>query len=186
NSPDLVEHDNITQSQVAKFSVPLQCVLQAIHHYRARLADGRLSERERGEALLFLTHFVEDLHQPMHAGLREDRGGNDVAVTFFGEETNLHALWDTQLPERFINDWQVYAAQQPANITGSEQADWVASTPIEWLAESHGFAHNNAYVLRRELGQEYLEANRPVVEQRLRQGGVRLAAVIERALSKAD
>src|SRR5690606_8782647 len=68
------------------------CILKAIETYRAQLADKTLSDRERAEALLFLVHFVEDIHQPMHTGLRDDRGGNDVKVSFYGFETNLHAL----------------------------------------------------------------------------------------------
>ena len=46
-----------------------------------------------------LVHLVGDLHQPMHTGHLSDRGGNSVPVRFFGRESNLHAVWDSSLPE---------------------------------------------------------------------------------------
>src|SRR5260370_19352158 len=48
----------------------------------------------------FLVHFVGDVHQPLHVGRRDDRGGNDIQVTWFGESTNLHAVWDEKIIER--------------------------------------------------------------------------------------
>lgn len=51
------------------------------------------------EALKFLVHFVGDLHQPMHLGRAEDLGGNRVKETWFGRNTNLHAIWDGSLTE---------------------------------------------------------------------------------------
>ena len=38
--------------------------------------------RERAEALWFIGHFVGDVHQPMHVGYPEDRGGNDHKLKF--------------------------------------------------------------------------------------------------------
>ncbi|MDP4239022.1 MAG: S1/P1 nuclease [Bacteroidota bacterium] len=49
------------------------------------------------EALKFLVHFVGDLHQPMHLGRKDDKGGNKVDFNWFGRKTNLHAVWDGAL-----------------------------------------------------------------------------------------
>ena len=51
------------------------------------------------EALKFLVHFVGDLHQPMHLGRKDDKGGNKVDFNWFGKKTNLHAVWDGSLIE---------------------------------------------------------------------------------------
>ena len=40
---------------------------------------------------------LRDVHQPLHAGYADDRGGNKYHVRVFGRGTNLHALWDTGL-----------------------------------------------------------------------------------------
>lgn len=162
------------------------CILEAISTYRGQLEDKTLSDHVRAEALLFLVHFVEDIHQPMHTGLREDRGGNDAKVTFYGFDTNLHALWDTYLPAGFIEDWQVFASAQVDRITGGELAKPELDTPEVWLEESHRLAHSNAYTESENLGEDYYRKNRPVVELRLRQGGVRLAALLNQVLGSSD
>jgi S1/P1 Nuclease len=37
---------------------------------------------EKRAALRFIAHLVGDIHQPLHAGFAEHRGGNSVDVTF--------------------------------------------------------------------------------------------------------
>ncbi|WP_346840000.1 S1/P1 nuclease [Microbulbifer sp. SAOS-129_SWC] len=169
--------------RAARDCPPAGCILEAIDHFSAVLAKPSATESARAEALLFLTHFVGDLHQPLHTGRATDRGGNDIAVSFFGFATNLHAVWDTAIPAGFILDWREYAAAQLAEITPQQRADWLASTPADWAAESHALAYRNAYTGKTVLGEDYYRRNRPVVEQRLRQAGVRLAGLIERSLS---
>ena len=58
------------------------------------LRDRQAPRPDRIEALKFLVHFVGDVHQPLHAGYGVDRGGNDIKVWFYGDNTNLHSLWD--------------------------------------------------------------------------------------------
>ena len=55
------------------------------------------SDTERSIALKLLVHFIADMHQPMHCGRPNDRGGNDVKVKWFGSSTNLHHVWDSDL-----------------------------------------------------------------------------------------
>lgn len=42
--------------------------------------------------------FIGDIGQPLHCE-NLDVGGNDIDVTYDGDSTNLHAIWDTQIPE---------------------------------------------------------------------------------------
>src|SRR5258706_6059999 len=78
------------------------CVVRAIERMRAVLADRSKPRLERAEALMFLVHFIGDVHQPMHCVDRNDAGGGQLAVTFFGQSTNLHLVWDVGLIERRI------------------------------------------------------------------------------------
>ena len=162
---------------------PAGCILKAIEHFRTVLGDATATENARAEALLFIVHFVGDLHQPLHAGRAADRGGNDIAVTFFGAPTNLHALWDTYLPAGFIGDWKSYADGEARAITPAERSLWLHSTPENWAEESHALAYSNAYTREKKLGESYYTRNRDIVALRLRQGGVRLAGLIESALA---
>src|SRR5690606_39168284 len=70
-------------------------VLWAIDNFSRVLGDRTQPPAARAAALQFLVHFVVDVHQPLHVGLAADRGGNDVAVRYGRNETNLHAFWDT-------------------------------------------------------------------------------------------
>src|SRR5690554_7846576 len=49
------------------------------------------------EYLMILVHLVGDVHQPLHVGNGKDRGGNDVKVSWFGENSNLHKIWDSEI-----------------------------------------------------------------------------------------
>ena len=44
-----------------------------------------------------MVHIVGDIHQPLHAGHAEDKGGNDIKIKYRGRDTNLHSLWDSGL-----------------------------------------------------------------------------------------
>ena len=53
-----------------------------------------------------LIHFIGDLHQPLHIGLAEDRGGNDFKVQWHYEDTNLHSVWDSKMIDRYDMGYQ--------------------------------------------------------------------------------
>lgn len=65
----------------------------AIGHMMARLKQNNRDT----VALRFLIHFTGDLYQPMHLGREADLGGNRVSYTWFGQKSNIHRLWDSQL-----------------------------------------------------------------------------------------
>lgn len=162
---------------------PAGCILKAIEQFEKKLADRSLSDDERAEALLFIAHFIGDLHQPLHTGLSADKGGNDIEVYFFGFPTNLHALWDIYLPAGFVLDWQKYAAAQLNAIDEQQHKLWINSNPLDWASESHQLAHSYAYTQEKKIGEAYYLRSREVVARRLSQAGVRLAAVLNRVLS---
>ncbi|WP_250462143.1 S1/P1 nuclease [Microbulbifer litoralis] len=162
---------------------PAGCILKAIERFSGVLADRRRTESERAEALMFLAHFVGDVHQPLHTGLRSDRGGNDIQVTFFGFDTNLHWLWDSKLPAGFVGDWHSYAEKAAGDIAPEQRREWLESTPEDWTEESHQLAHEYAYTGKKALGEDYYLRSRPVIAERLNRGGVRLAGLLEQLLS---
>ncbi len=60
------------------------CVIRAIAVHIDTLRHPTASAVDKVEALKFLGHFVGDVHQPLHAGDAEDRGGNAIRVRFVG------------------------------------------------------------------------------------------------------
>jgi len=73
------------------------CIIAKLEQFAAQLSDQDLPDGQRLQALKFVVHFVGDLHQPLHVSDNDDRGGNEVHVTFNTKQTNLHAVWDTEI-----------------------------------------------------------------------------------------
>ncbi|KAI5385409.1 Endonuclease 4 [Lathyrus oleraceus] len=81
-----------------------RCVTGAIHNYtmQLKLAYADASSKfnyNLTEALLFLSHFVGDVHQPLHVGFTGDLGGNSITVRWYRRKTNLHHVWDNMIIE---------------------------------------------------------------------------------------
>ena len=174
---------------------PQGCVVERIEHFRRVLADRRAGKEVRLDALRWLVHLVGDLHQPLHASRSADRGGNSIRVTvrLGGEarETNLHAVWDTDLVETQGLGASDYAAALAEEIREEDVSRWRRSEAGDWATESWGLANSHAYRdVRGEpiesgarLTRSYFTTRVPVVDERLKQAGVRLAWVLNRALT---
>jgi hypothetical protein len=93
------------------------CVIEAIAWYLQVLKSPDAPRSEKRIALRFVAHLVGDIHQPLHAGFAEDRGGNSVDVRFNGRRENLHSLWDTALVELEQGAPAEVAAQIEATVT---------------------------------------------------------------------
>ena len=165
------------------------CVIGAINAQRAILADASQPLQARREALKFLVHFVGDAHQPMHAGFRHDRGGNNFQLNYRGkgapkgEGTNLHSVWDYWLVQSAGLDNAAYTARllQSPLPEGTRLA--TDNPAAEWTLEScRLIASESAYPRKRRITDAYLDLHRPTAEKRLRQAGARLAALINGAL----
>ena len=95
-----------------------ECVVAKIEEFERVLADPQASQRQRLEALKYVVHFIGDVHQPLHAANNDDRGGNDVAVTFMGHQTNLHAVWNSAIIGPAVKgDERAYALRLAGDIT---------------------------------------------------------------------
>lgn len=156
-------------------------VLEAIARFERVLADRAAPRLERQQALKWLVHFVGDIHQPMHVGAREDRGGNEVVVIWFGEPSNLHAVWDSGIIDKL--ELTSTELAEKVDVAGPEQVRaWQASTPLQWAEESRAAA-DPAYALGdRRLSFKYVFVHGPTVELRIQQAGIRLAGLLDRVL----
>ena len=76
------------------------CIIGAINRNYLALADHRRPDAERRDALKYLVHFVGDVHQPLHAGVIDDRGGTRHQRQFEGSGGHLHGIWDHEVLRR--------------------------------------------------------------------------------------
>ena len=153
----------------------------ALRRFSATVRDTRAPAADRALALRFIVHIVGDLHQPLHAGNGTDKGANDVKVTFFGKDTNLHAVWDSGLIDQQQLSYSEYAAWLRARIGPADAARWRETDPLVWIGESAAI-RDRIYPATAVIGSNYLFANKAIVEERLEMGGIRLAAYLNALL----
>jgi S1/P1 Nuclease len=161
------------------------CVVAKIEEFRSQWQNPALSQAKRREALLFLVHFVGDLHQPLHCENNNDKGGNEVPVEFLGSHTNLHGLWDSGLFRTLPGEDELLATLEQA-ITPDRAAAWWSGTVEQWAGESFALAQSTAYGLLPTVGKGetvsldswYSLMAQPVVEEQLEKAGFRLAAIL--------
>jgi hypothetical protein len=172
------------------------CVVAAIERNLAILRDKTQKREARREALIYVIHFVGDIHQPMHAAggmikneetgqMEPDRGGNSVKVGYLGTQTNLHSMWDSMLIEwgqETVEDYADYLLEY--EMRGRPIAELQTGTAVDWINESHYAAVHDAYAIGNgRLGSAYAKHNIGIIYERLLRGGLRLRRVLEEALA---
>ncbi|KAJ7906827.1 putative nuclease PA3 [Mycena leptocephala] len=179
------------------------CSISAIANYTQRAGDGRLSAAHVAEAVRFLVHFLGDVTQPLHDEALA-LGGNNIKVTYQGFADNLHADWDTYMPETLVRgstlaDAKSWATTLTADIDSgaysSAKASWIAgdtisdpvTTATRWAADANAFVcskvmPNGAAALTAEadLYPTYYDAVIPTIELQIAKGGYRLVNWLNR------
>jgi hypothetical protein len=173
------------------------CVSAQIERQTRLLADDALPVRERIMALAFLVHFMGDLHQPLHAGDRGDLGGNRFGADYgiISGRTNLHTIWDGYLADRSISTPIGEAAGLLAEMPAADRDAARLGTVTDWARESWQAARDFAYgtmlpdpcapipAVRPVLRDEQIRTLIPVVRRQVTRGGLRLARLLDEALS---
>jgi len=170
--------------------------LEALNHFKRVLQDPKANLADKQLALRFVIHIVGDLHQPLHVGKCCDRGGNDVKVTWFGKPTNLHAVWDSALVDDEQLSFSELAAKLERHISDKQLIAWWDINPRDWISESAEYRDSlyptaadmpkpkkgeklkKGQPVLPDLSYSYVYRLTPLMEQRLSQAGVRLAAYL--------
>ena len=155
-------------------------VLTAIDRFSAELQDPSLTDKQRRHAYKFLVHFVADVHQPLHVGRRDDRGGNKIRISFAGKKSNLHSYWDSGVLDSISLNVEDYAARLV--VANSDMvADWQASGALIWATESQALRPivydlgSSDEAGRLLLSEAYQARALEIVDLRMAQAGIRLA-----------
>lgn len=155
-----------------------QCAVEAVREQVTILKSGA-SDAQRLTALKWVIHLAGDIHQPLHAGFKGDKGGNLYQVRAFGRGTNLHSLWDGALIRNRAGgidalrvDASTYGAAAPA-----------APQPASWAVESCKVVSSPGfYPDGRIIEQSYIDQWDPVLVARLKSAAQRLAATLNHTL----
>jgi hypothetical protein len=184
------------------------CIISAIANYSSRALEKEIGIAEQQKALKWVVHFVGDVHQPLHVE-NIAVGGNLINVTFNGAKTNLHAIWDTAIPQKAIGNFsQANALSWAANLTSEikhgvykkESRSWLkglnASDAIHsslvWAQDANSYVCSTVLpngpdvLFAQELSGAYYETAIPVVTKQIAKAGYRLAAWLDAIVEDAE
>ena len=154
-------------------------IIKAIKKCILILKDKNQSINEKEFYLKLLVHFIGDIHQPLHVGRLEDRGGNDIKVKWFGKSSNLHRVWDSEI----INSHQMSYSELSNDlpILKKNEIDKISNESIMiWVKESQEISKQiyDDAILNSNLGYNYRYKYIDIVKMRLLKGGLRLASIL--------
>lgn len=183
------------------------CLFPAIENDTAIFANSNNSDNDRLLALKMLGHWLGDIHQPLHVSFQDDRGANSISQPGGEESGNLHGAWDFDIIDRQLGaNYLQIAAKLRADLSDRDRAEWMFDSPVEWANESYQitisakvqyctqkqgacwYSKNNMMLNPGEVWREvditrrYTARHRKTVELRLKQAGIRLAALLDSAL----
>jgi hypothetical protein len=154
-------------------------LVSAIDYCISIITNDNNSKDDRAFYLKLLVHFIGDLHQPMHVGLEEDRGGNDFKVYWFRKDSNLHRVWDSDMIDGHKMSYSELA-QNRYYFSKKEIKTIKQGTVIDWVNEVHQVT---AKVYESAKPGDYLSYRYSydyfsIAEMQLHKAGIRLAQVL--------
>lgn len=158
-------------------------VVEMIEKFVKDLKGRKLSKKQEEETLKMLIHLVGDIHQPLHVGKPGDRGGNEVKVKWFRNDSNLHRVWDSEM----IDDTKLSytelagALGKPDKLTIKK---WQSASVRDWAHESTTYRPQVYDIGNGTLGYQYSFKYFPIAKLRMLQAGVRLAGVLNQIYGK--
>ncbi len=174
------------------------CLPQAILKHQKILAQAKNQNNwQQAQALLFLGHWVGDIHQPLHVSFADDLGGNKIKFSHLETKcSNLHWYWDQCVlykgkhgKTKWLNLLSVKWAQQ-------SQPNWQKEQVWQWADESFQITKEPSFNYcqlnsegscqkpkgKIKLSSGYLKRYQVVMEQRLLQAAQRLTKMLEATL----
>ncbi|GER29896.1 endonuclease 2, partial [Striga asiatica] len=197
-----------TRDCIGRNRVQDRCLSGAINNYTDQLSSYKKAEYNLTEALLFLSHFIADIHQPLHVGYLSDKGGNTINVIWFTRKQNLHHIWDTDIIRKLeggvnssnvedltrriqqkimrkwrrqIRGWEFCPGRLKTcpNVYAEESIKIACQWAYKEVQPGSVLKVHNFYV-RIFHADEYYQTRLPVVEMRIAQAAIRLAATLNR------
>lgn len=168
------------------------CIVERVKQQIRILKDRSADESNRIEALMFVMHLIGDLHQPLHCSDNHDRGGNQVLIEGGVRHANLHEIWDREVVKELGRNEMTVAQGLKLKITSKQIEDWHRGSIEAWATETFRVGRDEVYepLLPNtgvvDLPDGYLFAESQIAAVQMEKAGVRLAHVLNQALSTAN
>lgn len=154
-------------------------LVTGIAYCKKIITDKNSSDDDKAFYLKMLIHLIGDLHQPLHVGLEEDKGGNDIKVQWQFKDTNLHSVWDSKMIDDFGMSYTELAGNAKY-LTKEEVKNIQEGTVEDWIHESQQVAKTIYASVNAgdNLRNDYMYLHFDTVRSQLQKGGIRLAKVL--------
>ena len=163
------------------------CVTEAILKYADQLSQPGLNAEQRRQAFSWLCHLTGDLHQPLHTGYRDDRGGNYVEIDYQGNAGNLHQFWDRVVIRERLGHGDDWVRPYPMDSTWASTPDyWIPGDVVSWTNESHALVASSAYPPGRVIDRIFADRSWLIIRQQWQKASNRLAQVINAAVGEGE
>jgi hypothetical protein len=173
---------------------PAACSLDKIDQFTKELSDRATAPAEKLLALKYLLNLVADLHQPMYVSDDNNQGGDAVKVVGGGADPGtLRHYWDSDFIDNLGDDPKAIADDLADGVRQSKAYDRMAAgAPVDWAKEAFALAKDHAYGKlpprkadgTYDLPPDYVTDAIETIRVQMARAGVRLAAVLNRALGK--
>ena len=191
-----------------------KCAATAIANDMRDLATNS-DEADQLRLIKSIGHWVGDIHQPLHVSFEDDRGANKIDVDA-PCDSSLHSVWDTCIIEEKIGTRaREIAVDLRGEITDQDRSRWVPARvdtaaivgwanellaitlrpSVQYCVQKQGECWytatqktypGNGPKKKVDANDAYLGTHAPIVRDRLKMAGVRLAAVLTTALAQAE
>ena len=138
----------------------------------------KMSEDDIRKDILVIMHLVGDMHQPLHVGYGNDKGGNNVQVRYKDHGSNLHRVWDTEM----IEDQRISLAEclkKVKDMDKEEYAMFANTNTTNWMRQPR--AQLDAVYDFKDgiIDDAYVQKNKARVEEEIAIAGIRLATILK-------
>ena len=154
-------------------------IVMGIEYCIKTLKDPNTSEEDKIFYLKFLVHLIGDLHQPLHVGRKEDKGGNDIKVLWHFKKSNLHRVWDSEMIE-FYNMSYTELSKNSRKLSKAQIESISQGSILDWTYESQALAKKIYSSVQQDenLRYRYSYDHFELVRSQLQKSGIRLAKVL--------
>ena len=143
------------------------------------LKSSTSSKEDKVFYLKMLIHFVGDLHQPLHVGMADDKGGNDLQVRWFSDGANIHSVWDSKMIDSYDMTYTEIAANEK-ELSKEQLKAIQEGTVIDWMYDSRELCKDVYSTIEpgQKLRYRYSYDYMNTVLDQLQKGGIRLAVIL--------
>ena len=162
---------NIAQNDGSNIIGTLTQTIKDLKNYKS------LTKEEVKTKICILFHLIGDLHQPLHVGYGEDKGGNSFQINFNDKGTNLHSFYDSGIIE--YKGLTLQQCLKSKTYTKQELAQIEKIDVIGWANQSRSFLDTVYNTNGHKVDEAYVDKNYLIIQQQILDSGIRLSSVLK-------